>query len=149
MYAKVEKDTVIKFPYTMDDLRADYPTASISANLSDPLLAHLGLVRVVVTGAPEHDSTKEVAEQSGCVFNREKLRWETAWSLRPITEGEIKAKADEVRSQRNNKLTRCDWTQVLDAQVDRAAWADYRQQLRDIPDQSGFPFAVVWPQEPA
>lgn len=148
MYAKVEKDTVIKFPYTMDDLRADYPTASISANLSDPLLAHLGLVRVVITGAPEHDPTKEIAEQSGCVFNREKLRWETAFTIRPLTEAEIEAKADEVRSQRNNKLTRCDWTQVLDAQVDRAAWANYRQQLRDIPDQSGFPFNINWPQEP-
>lgn len=148
MYAKVEKDTVIKFPYTMDDLRADYPTASISANLSDPLLAHLHLVRVVVTGAPEHDPTKEVAEQSGCVFNREKLRWETAWSLRPLTEAEVVAKADEVRAQRNNRLSRCDWTQVLDAQVDRAAWATYRQALRDLTSQEGFPFNVVWPQEP-
>ena len=117
--------------------------------MSNPLLAHLNLVRVVVTGAPEHDSTKEVAEPTGCVFNREKLRWETAFTLRPLTEAEIEAKADEVRSQRNNKLTRCGWTQVLDAQVDRAAWAEYRQQLRDVPDQPGFPFAVDWPQEPA
>jgi len=148
MYAKVEKDTVIKFPYTMDDLRADYPTASISANLSNPLLAHLNLVRVVVTGAPEHDSTKEVAEQSGCVFNREKLRWETAFVLRPLTEAEIEAKADEVRAQRNNRLSRCDWTQILDAPVDRAAWATYRQALRDLTSQEGFPFNVVWPQEP-
>lgn len=148
MYAKVEKDTVIKFPYTMDDLRADYPMASISANLSDPLLAHLSLVRVVVTGAPEHDPTREVAEPTGCVFNREKLRWETAFTIRPLTEAEIKAKADEVRGQRGNLLSRCDWTQVLDAQVDRAAWAEYRQQLRDVPDQPGFPFSVVWPQEP-
>lgn len=149
MYAKVEKDTVIKFPYTMDDLRADYPTASISANLSAPLLAHLNLVRVVVTGAPEHDPTKEVAEQSGCVFNREKLRWETAFTIRPLTEAEIEAKADEVRAQRNNRLSRCDWTQVLDAPVDRAAWADYRQALRDITNQQGFPFNVAWPSEPA
>lgn len=148
MFAKVDKDTVIKFPYTMDDLRADYPTASISANLSNELLAYLGLTRVVVTGAPEHDPSKEVAEPTGCVFNREKLRWETAFTLRPLTEAEIEAKADEVRSQRNNRLTRCDWTQVLDAQVDRAAWAEYRQQLRDVPDQPGFPFNVNWPQEP-
>lgn len=148
MYAKVENGVVLKFPYTTDDFRADYPTASISANLSDPLLAHLNLVRVVVTGAPEHDPSKEVPEQNGCVFNRDRLRWETAWSLRPLTEAEIEAKADEVRSQRNNRLSRCDWTQVLDAQVDRAAWATYRQALRDITDQAGFPFNVVWPQEP-
>lgn len=58
------------------------------------------------------------------------------------------AKATEVREERNRLLIASDWTQVLDAQVDRPAWATYRQALRDLPDQAGFPFDVVWPEQP-
>ena len=58
------------------------------------------------------------------------------------------AKIDFVRNKRNSKLTESDWTQVADAPVDKAAWATYRQSLRDIPQQAGFPTNVVWPVEP-
>lgn len=56
--------------------------------------------------------------------------------------------AARVRESRNHKLTQSDWTQVADAPVDQAAWATYRQALRDIPSQAGFPNEVVWPIEP-
>jgi len=56
--------------------------------------------------------------------------------------------ADKVRAQRNNLISSCDWTQVLDAPVDQAAWAQYRQALRDIPQQDGFPENVIWPTKP-
>ena len=53
-----------------------------------------------------------------------------------------------VRSERDTLLASSDWTQVADAPVDTAAWATYRQALRDIPAQSGFPDNITWPQEP-
>jgi len=56
--------------------------------------------------------------------------------------------AEEIRSLRDAKLTKSDWTQVLDAPVDQAAWATYRQELRDVPAQAGFPNAVEWPTSP-
>jgi hypothetical protein len=56
--------------------------------------------------------------------------------------------ADEIRAERNALLTASDWTQVADAFVDQAAWAAYRQGLRDIPQQAGFPHDVVWPEQP-
>ncbi len=52
-----------------------------------------------------------------------------------------------VRVERNAKLAATDWTQVSDSPVDQAAWATYRQALRDIPSQSGFPNTVTWPDE--
>lgn len=57
-------------------------------------------------------------------------------------------KAQEVRSQRNILLTQSDWTQVLDTQVDKAAWAVYRQALRDITLQAEFPFNIEFPVIP-
>jgi hypothetical protein len=40
---------------------------------------------------------------------------------------------ERVRNWRNAKLIESDWTQVADAPVDKAAWATYRQALRDLP----------------
>lgn len=56
--------------------------------------------------------------------------------------------ATQTREQRNQLLTASDWTQIADAPVDKAAWATYRQELRDISEQTGFPAAVVWPTQP-
>lgn len=54
----------------------------------------------------------------------------------------------KVRSKRNSLLSSSDWTQLPDAPVDQAAWANYRQNLRNIPNQEGFPENVIWPIEP-
>lgn len=56
--------------------------------------------------------------------------------------------AEEIREERNNRLAVCDWTQLPDAPVDQTAWAFYRQELRDITDQEGFPANVIWPVPP-
>ena len=55
---------------------------------------------------------------------------------------------EEIRAERDSLLSKSDWTQVADAPVDQAAWATYRQALRDIPSQAGFPNEVTWPVEP-
>jgi hypothetical protein len=60
--------------------------------------------------------------------------------------------AKSVRQQRGEKLKDSDWTQVadalLDAPVDKAAWATYRQALRDVTTQTGFPWTINWPTQP-
>ena len=60
-------------------------------------------------------------------------------------------KQKEVRFVRTRRLTESDWTRLDDTPLtaeQRAAWAVYRQQLRDITDQSGFPWEVTWPNQP-
>lgn len=56
--------------------------------------------------------------------------------------------ARNVRQIRDFLLTESDWTQVADAPVDQAAWATYRQSLRAVPEQAGFPNTITWPTEP-
>lgn len=55
---------------------------------------------------------------------------------------------DMVRSKRNELLAASDWTQLADAPVDKAAWATYRESLRDITETFDKPDAVVWPTKP-
>lgn len=58
-------------------------------------------------------------------------------------------KAVEVRVERNRKLGATDWTQAADVpQVLKDRYAPYRQLLRDVPQQSGFPQTVTWPTLP-
>jgi hypothetical protein len=57
-------------------------------------------------------------------------------------------KAVEVRSERNAKLAATDWTQVADTTADKTAWATYRQALRNVPTQAGFPWTIEWPEAP-
>ena len=90
-------------------------------------------------------------------------KWYTKYVLGPIfTDGETTAaeqetaykaikdaeQASAVRQSRGDKLADSDWTQVADAPVDKAVWATYRQALRDITTQSGFPWTVTWPDAP-
>jgi hypothetical protein len=56
--------------------------------------------------------------------------------------------AKAVRADRNNRLAESDWTQLIDAPVNVAQWSAYRQALRDVPEQAGFPFNVNWPVQP-
>jgi hypothetical protein len=75
------------------------------------------------------------------------LQHETAYKAQKDAE-----QAKNVRATRDAKLAECDWTQVadalLDAPVDKAVWATYRQALRDITTQTGFPWTVEWPDAP-
>jgi hypothetical protein len=68
-------------------------------------------------------------------------------------EAEYKARKDaeqavNMRRTRTEKLKDCDWTQLADSPVDKAVWATYRQALRDVPTQTGFPWNVTWPTQP-
>ena len=79
-------------------------------------------------------------------FNaQEESEWdalEMAWAV-----GARDRKAAEVRTERNAKIAACDW-RVLPDVSNSDVWKVYRQALRDVPTQAGFPDAVVWPVAP-
>lgn len=79
-------------------------------------------------------------------------QWYTKYSIAEMDSDSKAAKdsrqADAVRSQRNANLAASDWTQLADSVVDKTVWATYRQALRDVPSQSGFPWDMTWPTAP-
>ena len=78
----------------------------------------------------------------------------TTW-LQKAKDAEAAAEAQKVRDYRDNLLDTCDtvycnaerWAAMTDEQ--RQAWAAYKQELRDVPEQDGFPYVVNWPTMPA
>ena len=58
---------------------------------------------------------------------------------------------NEILNVRQQNLVACDWTQIPNGPLteqQQQAWAVYRQELRDITTQSGYPFNVIWPTPP-
>ena len=56
---------------------------------------------------------------------------------------------DQLRAERNAKLSASDWTQLADSpESAKVAWASYRQALRDLPAHIDDPARPTWPSEP-
>lgn len=75
----------------------------------------------------------------------------TAMTEGTLPEPDVEQLATEARAKRDKLLAETDWTQVADAPIDtatRTAMRVYRQQLRDITEQAGFPTDIVWPEMP-
>jgi hypothetical protein len=53
-----------------------------------------------------------------------------------------------MRYWRDGELARTDWTQIEDSPVDKAAWATYRQALRDLPASNANPRLIELPVAP-
>ena len=130
------------------DYREAFPNTSFSTNgPNDEFLAEHGYAKVSVFRP--HDSSMQKLIPSEPVFED---GWVYTVAVTDKTQEELQADADsqaaKVRAQRNQRLAESDWTQLADAPVDSLGWAVYRQELRDITQQNGFPWNVVWPNKP-
>jgi hypothetical protein len=151
MFALIQDGAVKRYPYSLSDIKLANPNTSFPSVASDATMAEYGAMRVYFSTQPEFTDT-QVLEEDTPVFSNEDQRWTQVLRVRNMTSDEVTSRNDtqaaQVRTDRNTKLSASDWTQVADAPVDKAAWATYRQALRDITAQSGFPWTITWPAQP-
>ena len=148
------------------EFRTLFPNTSMPQQLTEELINDLG--GDVVFEGPQ--ATGGTVYQFSMPEGVEQIegKWYTKYILGPVftdttvdgvtttaaeQEAAYKAAKDSeqakaVRTTRGEKLKECDWTQVADAPVDQATWATYRQSLRDVTAQEGFPWTVEWPTAP-
>jgi hypothetical protein len=144
------------------EFRAMFPNTSLPVPLTESAINGLG--GDIVFEGPQ--ATGGTVYQYSVRSGVEQLagKWYTKYILGPVftdtpeataaeQEAAYKAakdadQASAVRADRNARLAACDWTQLSDAPVDDLAWAVYRQALRDISSQPGFPWTVDWPVAP-
>jgi hypothetical protein len=150
MYVLAPNQVVAVYPYSVDQLKRDNPATSFPAQMSDQDLAAWQVYPVVTQEPPAYDEATENCSQVDPIFSNSK--WLMQWQVTDASAEEIQQrteqKATAIRLERNQRLAECDWTQLADAPVDAAVWATYRQALRDVPDQTGFPWNVTWPMKP-
>jgi hypothetical protein len=158
MFAEVKNGAVVTFPYDYDTLVQKNPYTKFAQ--TDLLSMYAGteanlngheLVRVTQADAPTVNKQTQKAVQNLAPTLVNSV-WTLEWSVQALTQAEQDAQnteqAKSVRNSRTEKLKDSDWTQIADSTADKTAWATYRQQLRDITGQAGFPWTITWPETP-
>jgi len=151
IYAKVKNGTVIKYPYTMLDLKSENPNTSFPSFIADYILREYDIHKVNVVRNPSN-YLKNYSETEPVFINNELFQ---SWVESDATESEIADRINSewtsVRSYRDKMLKASDWTQLPDVSLTaekQREWADYRQELRDITNATD-PFLIAFPEEPA
>ena len=143
------------------EFRAMFPNTGFPVQLTEEIINDFG-GDIVFEGPQATGGTVYQYSQAAGV---EEIngKWYTKYILGPVfTDGETTAaeqeaaykamkdaeQAKSVRQSRNDKLKDSDWTQIADSTADKQAWAAYRQALRDVTAQQGFPWTIQWPEQP-
>jgi len=132
--------------YSIGQLRADNPQTSFPAVIPDSTLADFDVYPLQATPQPQSDPlTEVVAETTAVKINGV---WTQQWVVNRLPQDQADA---NVRSQRDGLLSESDWVVIKSVETEVPeieAWKTYRQKLRDIPQQPGFPWNVSWPIKP-
>ena len=150
MYALISSGQVVEFPLSLNKWRFENPSISLPKLPTEEQLNEVGIYSVQPTPKPAYDHT---LNYESVAIQNENGDWVESWIESPASEQEILArtaeKSNEVRQHRNKLLTETDWTQSRDVSLQNdAEWITYRQALRDITSQDGFPHNVIWPEKP-
>jgi hypothetical protein len=144
-YARISEIGIAEYPLYEGDIKLRFPNTSFPKPFEPPA----DYVRVRAVPQPSISWDENIAEGAPVQLQNE---WTQVWVVSPASANEISqrtsAQASAVRADRNKRLADCDWTQLPDAPVDAAVWAAYRQALRDVTEQPGFPWSIEWPQQP-
>jgi len=146
MYVKILNDVVDTFPYYINTLKEENPNTSFPSTMTDEMLVDWNVYPVTVEDQPvtAHNETVSLntmpTENNGV--------WTVGWTVRVWTSEELTELEDQIRYERDEKLTASDWTQISDSPLsdaDKTLWQTYRQELRDVPTQTSFPTNITWP----
>ena len=160
LLVKTANGQVEQFPYTLGDLRRDNPQTSFPKKIGDAILASYGiyhvmpdpqpeydpLVQTVVRDAEPHNNETAVDEETGETYKTG--RWVIGYTVENKPQDQAEA---NIRSKRDSLLQDTDWIVIKAYERNDnipAEWEMYRQALRDITSQEGFPYSVTWPTKP-
>lgn len=152
MHVKIENGLVSKYPYSITELKKDHKQTSFPKEIDDALLAEFGVFPVVRTERPQVDHTKITTEAHPVKMGEE---WVQQWTISDASEELVAERTHEkavsVRTERDAFLNATDWVVTKSFEAGESVpseWQAYRQALRDVPSQAGFPFNVTWPVKP-
>lgn len=150
MLVKTTNGQPEQFPYTVGQLRRDNPNTSFPRRIPDSVLATYGVFSVTEDAKPSFDpATQNIARNA--MPHQQGDQWIIGWTVSSKTAEEQQAYTDRLaasaRSKRDSLLAETDWMALSDVTMS-AEMATYRQALRDITDQQGFPSSVTWPTKP-
>lgn len=160
-HIKLSNGQVSDYNYTLQQFKREHSNVSFPQGWqeNEELLAGFGVYKIHHEEDPVFDeATQRIDVAENPVLKDGK--WTITRTAVDLTADELAQKlADEIsvktqfyRTERNKMLADSDWTQLPDSPLTdakKAEWATYRQALRDITDQAGFPLDITVPVPPA
>jgi len=144
MHLKLTNGTPAK--YTLGQLRRDNPQTSFPKLIPDDLLASYDVYPYTRPAVPDYESLSHRLTDGAF----EQVNG--AWSLPYVVEQLPQDQAERnIRSRRDSLLQQTDWVVIMHTEKGTnipLQWEVYRQALRDITAQAGFPYSVEWPTKP-
>jgi len=128
--------------YSIGQLRRDNPNTSFPKVPSDALLADWGVYPYTVQDQPTVDYMTQTIKQTALA--EVNGAWTQGWEVINLP---VEDAGRNIRNHRDNLLSQTDWMAMSDNTMSHEM-ATYRQALRDVTAQPGFPFAVEWPTKP-
>jgi hypothetical protein len=132
------------------EIRRLNPNTSLPRKWTDATLEGLGIDKVTISEKPDYNSATHKIVQNTEATQIDGV-WTLGWSVEPMAANEIAANdvnvATNLRSSRNALLAETDYLALSDNTMS-AEMATYRQALRDITAQAGFPHNVTFPTKP-
>lgn len=171
MLVKVSGNDLVQYPYSISDFRRDNPQTCFPKEITDVILRRYNVKRVTEKEPPTYDAITQVlvrdeqpskvitgyieADQAINPITSEPMpelignpiysgEWEIGYTVEDKSREEAEA---SVRSHRNFLISETDWWASSDYTMTQAQ-SDYRVALRNVPQQEGFPYSVVWPTKP-
>jgi len=145
------------------EIRKLNPNVSLPKVWNENVYEALGIDPVLATPQPEPSAAYKSVVRDGAEQDANE-NWVEKWVERDMfadTEEATKSEqetayqaeldaeaAKNVRFQRDRELAATDWMALSDVTMSDD-WKTYRQALRDVPAQSGFPNSITWPTEPS
>jgi hypothetical protein len=142
MWIKAVDGNIETYPYNMSRLKADNPNTAFPPDPSAEVLAAFNTYIVEVGTVPTYDAKTQMAVLGAPSYD------DGTWSAEYTVENRPQDEAEgAVREFRDGLLASTDNWALSDRTMTQAQ-TDYRQALRDVPSQEGFPYSVVWPTQP-
>ena len=167
MHVKLTNGQPDQFPYTVGQFRRDNPNTSFPRQIPNTILRRYAVYEVTELEKPSYDPLVQTLVRG--TPTREVIRMKTEedctdpdtgevdtdqvgqplygseWEVEHTVQNMEQSVAEaNVRSKRDGLLQETDWMALSDVTMSDSITA-YRQALRDIPSQAGFPFSVTWP----
>ena len=153
MLIQLQDGQPIGHPIMESNFRQLFPNTSFSKYLTPEDVENFGYGLYDFSESPNPGKYEKVVETNPT--KDERGVWMQAWKVVPMSDSEKKEANDRaaegVRSQRNLLLQETDWIVVKAKETGTnlsAEFKAYRQALRDITEQEGFPHIVTWPERP-
>lgn len=140
MFIKVTNGTPEN--YTIGQLRRDNTNVGFPAIISDEMLAQFDVYRLHTKPVPKYDELTQRLQRSN--FDVEGDKWWVHYTIEHFAQDIAER---NVREHRNSLIAETDWMALSDNAMS-PEWTEYRQALRDITEQKGFPYTVEWPIKP-